>query len=164
VSVTLADELLAVAVAVGDAKSYSSKSRREASVSWMEPRMKAVILGLALSFGAPACFADSPFDGKWTGVFNRPAPAGDQTVTISVTTDEMGRVSGVMTLAGVVGEVPIDWGYVKDDLIVYKVTTTGPGGVLPFVYIGKLNNGAIEFGRRPEDLKVGLLVRGSAHR
>ncbi len=127
--------------------------------------MKAVILGLAVLLGAPACFAESAFDGKWTGVFNRPAPAGDQAVTIAVTTDDMGRVSGVMTLAGVTGEVPIDWGYVKDDLIVYKITTNGPGGVaMPFVYLGKLNNGAIDFGRRPEDLKVGLLVRGSAHR
>ncbi|MEQ1607480.1 MAG: hypothetical protein ABL956_00670 [Hyphomonadaceae bacterium] len=127
--------------------------------------MKAVMIGLALLLGAPACFAASPFDGKWTGVFNRPQPAGDQAVTISVTTDDMGRVSGVMTLAGVTGEVPIDWGYVKDDLIVYKITTVGPGGaMLTFVYMGKLANDAIEFGRRPEDLKVGLLVRGSVHR
>ena len=126
--------------------------------------MKSVILGLALSLGATACFAASPFDGKWTGVFNRPAPAGDQAVTISVATDEMGRVTGSMTLAGVPNEVPIDWGYVKDDLIVYKITAPGPAGVTPFVYLGKLNNGAIEFGRRPEDLKVGLLVRGAAHR
>ena len=126
--------------------------------------MKCVILGLALSLGATSCFAASPFDGKWTGVFNRPAPAGDQAVTISVATDEMGRVTGSMTLAGVPAEVPIDWGYVKDDLIVYKINAPGPAGVTIFVYVGKLNNGAIEFGRRPEDLKVGLLVRGSAHR
>jgi len=127
--------------------------------------MKVIILGLAALLAAPACFAESPFDGKWTGVFNRPAPAGDQAVTISVATDDMGRVTGVMTLAGVTGEVPIEWGYVKDDLIVYKITTAGPGGAtVPFVYLGKLNNGAIEFGRRPEDLKIGLLVKGSAHR
>lgn len=126
--------------------------------------MKAVILGFALSLGATACLAASPFDGKWTGVFNRPPPTGDQAVTIQVNTDDMGRVTGAMTLAGVTGEVPIDWGYVKDDLIVYKITAAGPGGATPFVYIGKLNNGAIEFGRRPEDLKIGLLVRGSAHR
>lgn len=127
--------------------------------------MKAMIIGLTLLLSAPACFAESPFDGKWTGVFNRPAPAGDQAVTISVATDDMGRVSGVMTLAGVASEVPIEWGYVKDDLIVYKITTNGPGGAqVPFVYLGKLNNGVIEFGRRPEDLKIGLLVKGSAHR
>lgn len=127
--------------------------------------MKAVLVGLTLLLGAPACFAASPFDGKWTGVFNRPQPAGDQHVTISLATDDMGRVTGVMTLAGVASEVLIEWGYVKDDLIVYKITTAGPGGVmLPFVYIGKMTDGAIEFGRRPEDLKVGLLVRGSAHR
>lgn len=127
--------------------------------------MKVTILGLATLLAAPTCFAESPFDGKWTGVFNRPAPAGDQAVTISVATDDMGRVTGAMTLAGVTGEVPIEWGYVKDDLIVYKITTNGPGGAtVPFVYLGKLNNGAIEFGRRPEDLKIGLLVKGSAHR
>ena len=127
--------------------------------------MKVMVIALALCFGAPACFAESAFDGKWTGVFNRPAPAGDQAVTISVMTDEMDRVSGVMTLAGVVDEVQIDWGYVKDDLIVYKITTTGPGGAsLPFVYAGKLSNGVIEFGRRPEDLTVGRLVRGTAQR
>ena len=74
--------------------------------------MKAVILGLAVLLGAPACFAESAFDGKWTGVFNRPAPAGDQAVTIAVTTDDMGRVSGesaMMNLAPAVSEPNWNW-------------------------------------------------------
>lgn len=126
--------------------------------------MKSVILGLALSLGAGSCFAASPFDGKWTGVFMRPAPAGDQAVTVTLATADDGKVTGAMTLAGVPAEVPIEWGYVKDDLIVYKVVAPGPAGVAPFVYVGKLANGKIDFGRRPEDLKVGYLVKGVAER
>lgn len=126
--------------------------------------MKAVIFGLALSLGGTACLAASPFDGAWTGAFMRPQPAGDQAITITVTTDDSGRVSGAMTLQGAPGPVPIDWGYVTDSQIVFKITTQGPAGVAPFVYVGRLNNDKIDFGRRPEDLKVGYLVKGVAQR
>jgi hypothetical protein len=55
---------------------------------------------------------------------------------------------------------PITWGIVKGDLITFKVAMPGPGGtgMVTFVYIGKLENGQIDFGRRPEDLTQGRLV------
>ena len=122
--------------------------------------MKSVVLGLAVALCATAALAASPFDGKWSGVFMRPAPAGDQAVTITVATDDSGRVTGAMTFAGTPAPAPIEWGYVTKDQIVYKVTATGPAGVAPFVYIGHMTPAGIEFGRRPEDLKVGFLVNG----
>jgi hypothetical protein len=67
-----------------------------------------------------------------------------------------------MTLQGVTGEVPIEWGFVKDDLITYRVKVPGANGAVVFVYMGKVVADTIEFGRRPEDLSVGLLVKGTA--
>ncbi len=122
--------------------------------------MKTVVLGLAFALGATAALAASPFDGKWAGTFMRPQPAGDQAVTITVATDDSGRVTGAMTLAGATAPAPIEWGYVTKDQIVYKVVATGPAGLAPFIYIGHMTPTGIEFGRRPEDLKVGFLVNG----
>ena len=83
---------------------------------------------------------------------------------MTIATDAGGVVTGAMTLAGAAAEAPIEWGYVKDDLITYRISAQGPAGVAPFIYMGKLNGGTIEFGRRPLDLKVGLLVKGEAKR
>jgi hypothetical protein len=124
--------------------------------------MKIAIFGVCLWCCAAACSAASPFDGKWTGTFVRPAPAGNQDVTINLSTDSGGKVTGSMVLQGVPGEVPIEWGYVKDDLITYRVKVPGQNGVVLFVYLGKLSGDQIEFGRRPDDLSVGLLVKGMA--
>jgi hypothetical protein len=33
-----------------------------------------------------------------------------------------------------------------------------------FVYLGKLTGDQIDFGRRPDDLTIGLLVKGTAKR
>jgi hypothetical protein len=33
-----------------------------------------------------------------------------------------------------------------------------------FVYVGKIRGDEIDFGRRPDDLNVGLLVKGTAKR
>jgi hypothetical protein len=126
--------------------------------------MKTASLGLCLWLCAATCSAASPFDGKWTGTFIRSAAAGNQDVTISLVTDQGGKVTGSMTLQGVNAEVPIEWGYVKDDLITYRVSVPGPNGVVLFVYLGKLTGDQIEFGRRPDDLTVGLLVKGTAKR
>jgi hypothetical protein len=112
---------------------------------------------------AAVCSAASPFDGKWEGTFLRPT-AGNQDVTITLKTDEGGKVTGSMTLQGVQSEVPIEWGYVKDDLITYRVRVPGANGATLFVYMGKVSGDAIDFGRRPDDLSVGLLVKGTAKR
>jgi hypothetical protein len=85
-------------------------------------------------------------------------------VTITVATDAGGKVTGSMTLQGVNGEVPIEWGFVKDDLITYRVRVPGANGVVLFDYVGKLTGDDIDFGRRPDDLSVGLLVKGTAKR
>ena len=126
--------------------------------------MRTAILGFCVWLCATVCSAASPFDGKWAGTFIRPAPAGNQDVAITVTTDQGGKVTGSMTLQGVNGEVPIEWGYVKDDLITYRVKVPGQNGVVLFVYLGKLSGDQIEFGRRPDDLTIGLLVKGTVKR
>jgi hypothetical protein len=125
--------------------------------------MRAVMFGLGFWLMAAMCSAESAFDGKWTGTFFRPT-GGNQDVTITIRTDQGGRVTGSMTLQGVDGEVPIQWGYVKDDLITYRVKVPGQAGTLLFVYLGKVSGDQIDFGRRPEDLTVGLLVKGKATR
>jgi hypothetical protein len=124
--------------------------------------MKSVVLGVCVWLWATAASAASPFDGTWSGTFMRPAPAGNQDVTIKITTDQGGKVTGSMTLQGVSGEFPIEWGYVKDDLITYRIKVPGQNGTLLFVYLGKISGDRIDFGRRPDDLSVGLLVKGAA--
>ena len=126
--------------------------------------MRTAAIGVCVWLLAAVCSAASPFDGKWTGVFLRPAPAGNQEVTITVTTDAGGKVTGSMTLQGVTGEVPIEWGFVKDDLITYRVRVPGANGAVLFDYVGELTGDDIDFGRRPDDLSVGLLVKGTAKR
>jgi len=126
--------------------------------------MRTMVIGACMWLVAAVCSAASPFDGTWTGTFLRPAPAGNQNVTITLSTDAGGKVTGTMTLQGVTGDVSIEWGFVKDDLITYRVRQPGPNGVLLFVYMGKINGDEIDFGRRPDDLSVGLLVKGTAKR
>jgi hypothetical protein len=126
--------------------------------------MRTAVLGACVWLSAVVCSAASPFDGKWTGAFLRPAPAGAQDVAITLSTDEGGKVTGTMTLQGVTGEVPIEWGFVKDDLITYRVRVPGQNGVVLFVYVGRIRGDEIDFGRRPDDLNVGLLVKGTAKR
>ena len=126
--------------------------------------MRTAVVFVSVWLCAAVCSAASPFDGKWTGTFLRPAPAGDQNVTIELNTDAGGKVTGSMTLQGVTGDVPIEWGFVKDDVITYRVRVPGQNGSVLFVYVGKVGGDAIEFGRRPDDLTVGLLVKGTARR
>ena len=125
--------------------------------------MRTVVLGAYVWFYAAVCSAASPFDGKWAGPFLRPT-AGNQDVTITLNTDQGGPVTGAMTLQGVTGEVPIEWGFVKDDVITYRVRVPGQNGVVLFVYVGKIRGDEIDFGRRPDDLTVGLLVKGTMKR
>jgi hypothetical protein len=123
-----------------------------------------MVLAACMSLYGAVCSAASPFDGKWSGAFLRPAPAGNQDVTITLATDQGGKVTGTMMLQGVSGEVPIEWGFVKDDLITYRVRVPGQNGVILFVYMGKIRGDEIDFGRRPDDLSFGLLVKGTAKR
>lgn len=125
--------------------------------------MRVALFGGCLCLCAAVCSAASPFDGKWAGTFRRPA-AGNQEVTITLNTDQGGKVTGSMTLQGVDGEVPIEWGYVKDDLITYRIKVPGPNGTMLFVYMGRISGDEIDFGRRPDDLSVGLLVKGTVKR
>ena len=104
--------------------------------------------------------ADSAFDGKWNAEVVRPAPAGNQTLAITLNSKE-GRVSGSMLIQGG-GESPIEWGIIKGDLITFKVKMPFNDTTAVFIYLGKLDGDQIAFGRRPEDLTLGRLVEFTA--
>ena len=112
-------------------------------------------------FGAQV-MAASPFDGTWSAHVVR--QVGDQDLTIVLTSDDAGRVTG--SLAGQAdAELEIAWGFVKDDVIVFKVDVSlANDRVLPFVYVGRIEGEKVAFGRRPEDLSVGYLVEFTAQR
>jgi hypothetical protein len=122
----------------------------------------ALFMTIALALGAVGMAAGS-FDGRWTAHVVRPAPATPQDLTITLTTGEGGKVAGSVAIQGG-AESPIDWGFVKGDLIVFKVKMPFNDQVLPFVYIGTVQGTSIAFGRRPEDLSVGRLVEFTANR
>ena len=119
--------------------------------------LKSLFVTIAILGFAAAAQADSAFDGTWNASVVRPAPAGNQTLKISLTTME-GRVTGSMVIQNVPEPSPITWGIVKGDLITFKVAMPFGATTTTFVYIGKLENGQISFGRRPEDLTQGRLV------
>jgi hypothetical protein len=72
-------------------------------------------------------------------------------------------VSGSIAIQGA-GTPAIDWGFVKDDLIVFKVKVPFNGQDQPFVYVGRLQGNTVAFGRRPEDLTLGRLITFNAER
>ena len=119
--------------------------------------LKRLLLTIVILGFSSVAVADSAFDGKWTADVVRPAPAGNQTLTITFTTSE-GKVTGSMMIQGVAGEAPIDWGMVKGDLITFKVKMPFQNTTAEFVYLGRIEGDQISFGRRPEDLTLGRLV------
>ncbi len=125
--------------------------------------MKTLTRGLLvvsmLGFASLA-LADSSFDGKWTADVARPAPAANQSLAITLNTKE-GKVTGSILVQGG-GEYPIDWGFVKGDLITFKVKMPYFETTALFIYIGKVDGEQIAFGRRPEDLTLGRLVEFTA--
>ena len=116
--------------------------------------------------------AESLFDGTWSGQVVRQVRAQD--LTIVLVSDEARRVTG--SLAGQSEtELQIEWGFVKGDLVVFKVDVLLANEVLrrlgvaldrplPFVYVGRIEGDQIAFGRRPENLGVGRLVEFTAQR
>ena len=104
--------------------------------------------------------AQSAFDGKWTAVVTRPAPLPKQNLSFTISTNA-GKVTGSIVIEGV-GEVQIDWGFVKGDLIALKVKMPFNNMPTTFVYLGKIDGDQISFGRRPEDLTLGQLVEFTA--
>ena len=116
--------------------------------------------------------AESPFDGTWSA--RVVGQVGEQNLTIVLTSDDAGRVTG--SLAGQSEtELQIEWGFVKGDLVVFKVDVVlanevlrrlgvAPDRPLPFVYVGRIEGDQIDFGRRPENLGVGRLVEFIAKR
>jgi hypothetical protein len=102
--------------------------------------------------------ADSPFDGKWTANVIRPAPYGNQSLTIMLNTSE-GKVTGSMLIQDVPQPAPIEWGMVKGELVTFKVTMPFINNTTAvFVYLGRIEGDQINFGRRPEDLTQGRLI------
>ena len=124
--------------------------------------MRMVICGVCLWLSVAVCSAAGPFDGKWTAHVMRPAPAGPQDLTITLTTNA-GKVTGSIAIQGG-GQSPIDWGMVKGDLIVFKLKMPFQDRTETFVYLGKLEGDQIAFGRRPEDLTIRQLVESTATR
>jgi hypothetical protein len=96
----------------------------------------------------------SAFDGAWTAQVVRPAPNPNQNLTITLKSDA-GKVSG-----SIVGADPGE----KGDLITFRVKMHIANVPQTMVYIGKLAGDQIDFGRRPEDLKIGQLVEFTAKR
>ncbi len=132
--------------------------------------MRRVLSGLfvavtvAVAFGLVAVVsAASSFDGKWTARVVRPAPATPQDLTFLLAADDGGKVTGSVAIQGGM-ESKIDWGFVKGDLITFKVRMPFNDQVVPFVYIGVVQGATISFGRRPEDLTQGRLVEFTANR
>src|SRR5262249_16868741 len=124
--------------------------------------MRIVICGVCLWLSVAVCSAAGPFDGKWTAHVMRPAPAGPQDLTITLNTNE-GKVTGSIAIQGG-GQSAIDWGIVKGDLIVFKLTMPFQDKTATFVYLGRLEGSQIAFGRRPEDLSLRRLVEFTAMR
>jgi hypothetical protein len=124
--------------------------------------MRMVICGVCLWLFVAVCSAAGPFDGKWTAHVMRPAPAGPQDLTITLSTNA-GKVTGSIAIQGG-GQSPIDWGMVKGDLIVFKLKMPFQDRTETFVYLGKLEGDRIAFGRRPEDLTIGQLVEFTGNR
>lgn len=120
-------------------------------------------LCIAATFGfSPQVMAASQFDGTWSAHVVR--QVGDQDLTIVLTSDDAGRVTGLLSGQADV-ELTIEWGFVKDDVIVFKVVVPlANDRLLPFVYVGRIEGEQVAFGRRPEDLSVGFLVEFTAQR
>ena len=106
--------------------------------------------------------AQSAFDGKWTGEVVRPAPNPNQNLTITLKSDN-GKISGSIIGADP-GETPIDWGFIKGDLITFKTKMMVASTPQTMVYVGRITGDQIAFGRRPENLTVGQLVEFTAKR
>jgi hypothetical protein len=116
---------------------------------------------LICMFGfASLAAGQSAFDGQWSAQVVRPAPAPTQNLTITLKSDA-GKVSGSVVGADP-GETPIEWGYIKGDLITFKVQMQVANTPQTMVYIGKIAGDQIDFGRRPENLKIGQLVEFAA--
>jgi hypothetical protein len=94
----------------------------------------------------------------------RPAPATPQDLTITLAADPGGKVTGSVAIQGGMTS-PIDWGFVKGELITFKVRMPFNDQMVPFVYVGQVQgDSTIAFGRRPEDLTQGRLVEFTAAR
>lgn len=124
--------------------------------------LKVTQLLIALFAFASMAAAQTPFDGKWTGEVVRPAPNTNQNLTITLKSDN-GKITGSIVGADP-GETPIDWGFIKGDLITFKTKMTVANTLQTMVYVGRITGDQIAFGRRPEDLKVGQLVEFTAKR
>jgi hypothetical protein len=120
------------------------------------------LLTLSIVAFASLAQADSTFDGKWTADVVRPAPAANQILAITLNAKE-GNVTGSILIQG--GEKStIEWGFIKGDMITFKVKMPYFDTTAIYIYLGKLDGDQIAFGRRPEDLTLGRLVEFTAKR
>jgi hypothetical protein len=119
--------------------------------------MKILFASALLMFPAAYALADSPFDGTWTAEVVRPAPAPKQDLTITLSSDDKGKVTGKVAIAGG-PESTIDWGFVKGDLITFRVMLPFGKATVEFVHVGRVDGNKLMLGRRPEDLTQGRLV------
>ena len=125
--------------------------------------MRAAICGLCLCLSVAVCGAAGPFDGTWKVQLTGPAPAVPQNLTITLATDDGTRVTGSVAIEGGL-KSPIEWGFVKGDVVTFKVVLPFQEKTATFVHLGKLEGDQIAFGRRPEDLTLGRLREFTATR
>lgn len=119
--------------------------------------MRTLVLGAIFAIWTSLALAATPFDGRWS------ADTGNEKLTIALAVAEGGKVTGTITLQGG-GDTPIEWGFVKGDLITFRVQRVFQGAPQPFIYIGRIDGDQIAFGRRPQDLTLGQLREFNAAR
>src|SRR5438094_154506 len=95
---------------------------------------------------ASLAVCQSAFDGQWTAQVVRAAPNPNQNLTITLKSDA-GKVSGSIVGADPM-ESPIEWGYIKGELITFRVKMQIAGVPQTMVYVGKITGDQIDFGRR----------------
>jgi hypothetical protein len=120
--------------------------------------MRSLVLGAVFAlWTATFALAATPFDGTWS------ADTGNEKLTITLAVNEGGKVTGNIAMQGG-GDTPIEWGFVKGDLITFRVQRVFQGSPQPFIYIGRIDANQIAFGRRPQDLSLGQLREFNALR
>jgi hypothetical protein len=101
-----------------------------------------VMLFATLAF---AQSAPSTLSGKWAGDWNHgPTPAETDHLVVSLATDAGSHVTGSVNVDKTF-DVPIDWGFVQNDEVVFQISFPTEHGPFPLVFLGKAGAAGIDF-------------------